>query len=444
MTENVMSAGSSEIWQQASRSIPGGVFSDTRRAGRPYAFVGADGQYLIDADKQRYVDFHCSFGAILLGHNAPTVRSAVERALREEPVLAGFGTTPLEVEFAEKIVAAIPSAERVITTMSGSEATYHAVRLARAVTGRRYLIKFQGCFHGWHDAVARNVISPPDRAWKDDPLSEGSLRSTLDDTLIAEFNDLDSVRTLFELHDNEIAAVILEPIPHNIGCVLPTDDFLRGLRELTTRTSSILIFDEVITGFRHALGGYQEICGVHPDLTTFGKALGNGIPVAGLAGPAALLEQFDTASGHVLYAGTFNGNAVSMAAAIAVMDEIRSAGGAFYDNLYALGDRMRAGLSEIVRSAGLPCVVAGFGSVFCLYFLAGEIRGYGDLLRNDHAAYVEFHQRMADSGFFMLPISLKRNHITAACSEQMVDHALAAAEGVLMTMVKDGVVGAQH
>src|SRR5262249_18640504 len=151
------------------------------------------------------------------------------------------------------------------TTMSGTEATYHAVRLARAVTGRRYLVKFQGCFHGWHDAVARNVISPAERAWQDDPLSEGSLRSTLDDTLIAEFNDLGSVRRLFEAHDNDIAAVILEPVPHNIGCVVPTDEFLGGLRELTTKTSTVLIFDEVITGFRHALGGYQEICGVLPD-----------------------------------------------------------------------------------------------------------------------------------------------------------------------------------
>jgi glutamate-1-semialdehyde 2,1-aminomutase len=440
MTQNTVAARSSAIWQQASRSIPGGVFSNTRRSERPYAFVSAEGPYITDADDQRYVDFHSSFGAVLLGHNAEVVRLAVEKALREEPLLVGFGTTRLEVEFAELIVAAIPSAEQVITTTSGSEATYHAIRLARAVTGRRYLLKFQGCFHGWHDAVARNVISPPDRLWKDDPISEGSLKSTLDDTLIAEFNDLGSVRRLFAAHDNDIAAVILEPIPHNIGCVLPTDEFLRGLRELTSATSTVLIFDEVVTGFRHARGGYQEICGVLPDITTFGKSVGNGVPVAGLAGKAELLNEFDTAGGHVLYAGTFNGNSVSMAAAIATLTEIESSGEDFYNNLYSLGDRMRSGLSEIVRSRGLPCTVMGFGSVFCLYFLTGDVRGYADLLRNDALAYKQFHQRMTDKGFFMLPLALKRNHISAAFTETNVDDALAAAEDVLGEMVRDGTV----
>ncbi|HTJ39452.1 MAG TPA: aminotransferase class III-fold pyridoxal phosphate-dependent enzyme, partial [Dactylosporangium sp.] len=266
------------IAERAARVIPGGVNSSTRYIGEPYAFTGADGAYVTDADGRRYLDYHAAFGAILLGHNAPVVNDAVRAAIGGLD-LVGIGVTEPEVELAERIVDIIPSAESMIATMSGSEATAQAIRLARAATGRELIVKFQGGFHGWHDAVARNVISAPDKAYGRDPLSEGILAQAIDATLIAEFNDLGSVAELFDRHPERVAAVILEPIPHNVGALLPTQEFVEGLRALTRERGAVLIFDEVITGFRHALGGFQSVAGVTPDLTTFGKAMGNGYAV---------------------------------------------------------------------------------------------------------------------------------------------------------------------
>ena len=257
------------IADAAAAVIPGGVNSSTRYIGAPYAFVAADGAYLTDADGRRYLDYHAAFGAILLGHNAPVVNDAIRAAL-DGVDLTGIGVTEAEVRLAERIVEVIPSAESMIATTSGSEATAQAIRLARAVTDRDLIVKFQGGFHGWHDAVARNVISTAERAYGRDPLSKGILDQAVDATLIAEFNDLDSVAALFDTHRDRIAAVILEPIPHNVGALLPTTEFVEGLRELTRERGALLIFDEVITGFRHALGGYQQVIGVTPDLTTFG------------------------------------------------------------------------------------------------------------------------------------------------------------------------------
>src|SRR5690606_33382472 len=294
-------------------------------------------------------------------------------------------------------------------------------------------------FHGWHDAVARNVISAPDRAYGSDPLSRGILPEALDSTLIAEFNDLDSVRALYERHPDRIAAVIMEPIPHNVGALVPTQEFVEGLRALTAEQGSLLIFDEVITGFRHALGGYQQVCGVLPDLTTFGKAMGNGYPIAGLAGPRHLMERFNSAGGDVLLAGTFNGNPVSSAAAIATITYLRDHPD-FYERTHALGDRMRSGLDGICAELGIPGTAAGFGGIFSLYFAEAPIRGYRDLMRNNDAAYVAFHRRMTDRGFLMLPLALKRNHISGAHTAEDVDRTLEAARDVLRSIRDDGLL----
>jgi glutamate-1-semialdehyde 2,1-aminomutase len=353
--------------------------------------------------------------------------------------LVGWGVTEPEIELARLVVETIPSAEQMISAMSGSEAVAQAVRLARAVTDRPLILKFQGGFHGWQDAVARNVISTPERAYGRDPLSRGILDDAIDSTVIAEFNDLDSVRELYERYPERIAAVILEPIPHNVGALVPETEFLQGLRTITAEQGSLLIFDEVITGFRHALGGYQQICGIRPDLTTFGKAMGNGYPIAGLAGPRALMERFSSAGGDVLLAGTFNGNAVSSAAGIATITYLRDHPD-FYERTHALGDRMRTGLGAIVSELGIPAVPAGFGGVFALYFTEGPIRGYRDLLRDHDEAYVAFHRRMTDRGFLMLPLALKRNHISAAHTEEDVDRTLEAAREVLRSVRDDGLL----
>jgi glutamate-1-semialdehyde-2,1-aminomutase len=420
--------------------IPGGVNSATRLVGPPYVLTDASGAYVTDADGRRYLDYHAAFGAILLGHNAPEVDDAVRRVVGGGIDLTGWGVTTPEIELARLVVDTIPSAEQMISAMSGSEAVAQAVRLARAVTERPLICKFQGGFHGWQDAVARNVISSADRAYGPDPLSRGILDEALDATVIAEFNDLDSVRELFERHPERIAAVILEPIPHNVGALVPDAAFLEGLRTLTSEQGALLIFDEVITGFRHALGGYQQVSGVRPDLTTFGKAMGNGYPIAGLAGPRALMERFSSAGGDVLLAGTFNGNPVSSTAGIATITYLRDHP-EFYERTHALGERVRTGLRGITAELGIPAVAAGFGGVFALYFTEGPVRGYRDLLRDNDEAYVAFHRRMTDRGFLMLPLALKRNHISAAHTEEDVDRTLEAARDVLRSIRDDGLLG---
>ncbi|WP_283134972.1 aspartate aminotransferase family protein [Rhizohabitans arisaemae] len=415
--------------------IPGGVNSATRYVGAPYAFTAAEGAHVTDADGTRYLDYHAAFGAVLLGHNAPVVNEAVARALNGVGLI-GMGVTPPEIEMAELVAELIPSAEMMIATMSGSEATAQAVRLARAVTGRPLLVKFQGCYHGWHDSVARNVISPADRAYGRDPLSAGLLDEAVDSTLIAEFNDLDSVRALYERHPERIAAVILEPIPHNVGALLPTQEFLQGLRTLTSEHGSLLVFDEVITGFRHAPGGYQQICGITPDLTAFGKSMGNGFPMAGLAGRRDLMARYES---DVLLAGTFNGHPVAVAAAVATMTYLRD-NPDFYRRTHRLGTRMRAGLEAVLAELSTPATVTGFGGVFAVYFTSGPVRGYRDLLRNDDEAYRVFHRRMTDAGFLMLPMSLKRNHISGAHTDADIDLTLETARDVLKSMHTDGLL----
>ncbi|WP_318152878.1 aspartate aminotransferase family protein [Microbacterium helvum] len=432
-----MTSASRSLAEAAERIIPGGVNSATRSIGAPWAFASAHGATLTDLDGNRYTDYHAAFGAILLGHGDERVNSAITAAIQDLD-LVGLGTTELEVRTAELVIDAIPSADMVISTMSGSEAVLQAIRLARGATNRPYVVKFQGCFHGSYDAIARNVISSPDLAWRRDPNSSGILDDALDHTLIAEFNDLASVEELFAAHPDEIAAVILEPVPHNVGALLPELAFLQGLRDLTTKHGSVLIFDEVITGFRHARGGYQEICGVIPDLTTFGKSMGNGYPVAGLAGAAEIMRNFTPTGGKVMLAGTFNGNSVSMAAAIATLTVLNDPEVDFYGHVYRLGDRMRDGLRRITNGHGIPAVITGIGSVFIAYFLDGEVRGYRDLLRNDDEAYATFHRRMIDKGSLMYPMSLKRNHISLAHTDADIDRTLEQADEVLGAMARAG------
>ncbi|GAA1953894.1 aspartate aminotransferase family protein [Microbacterium aquimaris] len=432
-----MATATEDLLTQARTFIPGGVNSATRSIGSPTGFRTAKGSRLVDFDGREYVDYHAAFGAILLGHSDDRVNEAVTRSLGDLD-LVGLGVTELEIEVARLTAELIPSVEMSITTMSGTEATMQAVRLSRAVTGRKYLLKFQGCFHGWHDAVARNVASSAEKAYTRDPLSAGILDDALDSTLVAEFNDLDSVKELFAAYPDQIAAVILEPVPHNVGALLPDQAFLEGLRELTTAEGSLLIFDEVITGFRHAPGGYQELCGITPDLTSYGKAMGNGFPVAGMGGRADLMSRFSSAGGDVVLAGTFNGNPVSMAAAIETMSVITDPDVGFHAHTARLGQRMRDGLTEITERRGITATVTGLGSVFICYFMDGEIKGYRDLLRNDDTAYATFHRRMTDAGFVMYPMTLKRNHVSGAHTDDDIDRTLEAADTVLAGMQRDG------
>jgi glutamate-1-semialdehyde 2,1-aminomutase len=425
--------------EAAAGLLPGGVNSATRAVGAPFGFAAAEGAHVTDLDGRRYLDYHAAFGAILLGHNDPVVNDAIAASLGGVDLL-GLGVSELEVELARRVVQVLPSAEMTIFTMSGSEAVGQAIRLARAVTGRSKLIKFQGGFHGSYDAVARNVMSTKEHAYGFDPLSAGILNGALESTLIAEFNDLDSVEAILSAQPGEVAAVILEPVLHNVGAVVPSAEFLDGLRRLTREHGALLIFDEVITGFRHALGGYQQLSGITPDLTTFGKGMANGVPIGGLAGRRDLMERFDGETGDVMLAGTFNGNPIGCAAAIATIDYL-AAHPDFYERTWALGERARRGLQRIVDDLGIAAVAAGVGGVFALYFLDGEVAGYRDLLRNDGRAYAEFHRRMTAAGHLMLPIALKRNHISGAHTEADIDTTLNVAHDVLTGMRREGFVG---
>ena len=387
---------------------------------------------MVDVEGARYLDYHAAFGPIVLGHNHPAVNAAVAQAMTQVD-LTGAGTTELEIRLAEKVVEHVPSAEMALIFGSGSEATYMAQRLARAVTGRKKLVKFQGCFHGWHDYLLMNVISAPDKIGVKDPASAGMLPEAIENTLVLPFNDSQALAQLMAAQGHEIAAIILEPIPHNIGCVLPKDEFVQTLRRLCDENGIVLIFDEVITGFRHGLGGYQEKLGVLPDLTTMAKAIANGYPCAVLAGRAELMMRFSSAGGDVMVAGTYNGHPVATSAALATIAELED--GTAHDHIFRLGEKARRGLQEIADRLDISLTVAGYGSVFVPYFMTGAINRYADLLQNNTQADTTFRSEMTKRGIFMLPVAMKRNHVSAAHTEADIDRTLNTAEDVLKDMI---------
>ena len=306
---------------------------------------------------------------------------------------------------------------------SGSEATLHAIRLARAVTGRPKILKFQGAYHGFHDYVARDYLGR-------DRFSAGLLDAAVDNTLVAGFNDLEAVEALFEGEAEQLAAVIVEPIAHNAASILPRPGFLEGLRSLCTRHGALLIFDEVITGFRHHLGGYQAISAVTPDLTTMAKALGNGFPVAAIGGPRELMERFNTSEhGDVWFAGTYNGNVPGVAAALASIEVLEREH--VHEHVFRLGERMRTGLREVAARAAIPATVTGYGSVFVLCFMDGPVSSYEDLVRNDAELFVTYRRELARRGVFEMPENLGRSHLMYSHTDADVDRALEAAEGAL-------------
>jgi glutamate-1-semialdehyde 2,1-aminomutase len=415
-----------EVLVEAADVIPGGYNSNQRGIDPPIAIRRAQGAYFEDVEGRRYLDYHAAFGPMVLGHCYPEVVDAVASALRETD-LYGVGTTEMEVALARKIVHHVPSVDEVLLCNSGSEATYHAVRVARAATGRSKLIKFQGCYHGWHDAVLRNVISRPEMVGERDALSAGMAGEVVDNTLVCRFNDLGDVEQTLRANPDHVAGIIVEPIPHNVGTLLPEPGFLEGLRALCDREGIVLIFDEVITGFRHHVGGYQKMCGVTPDLTTMGKAMANGFPMAAIGGKRSLMDRFNSKpGGDVFFAGTYNGHAAGVVAALATIELLET--GKVQEHTGRLGDRLRRGLQDIGNRAGIPALATGFGSIFVLYFMDGPARSYDDLLRNDADLFVRYRQEMIKRGVFELPVNLKRSHVSYSHTDQDVDRTLQAAE----------------
>jgi glutamate-1-semialdehyde 2,1-aminomutase len=418
---------SKAILAKNSKYIPGGVVSVNRVTSPEIAFVKGQGAYMWDVDGNRYIDYHAAFAPHFLGHNDPHVTQAVNRVLQQGASLFGSGTTLLEGQLAEMICEHIPSVDSVQFLNSGSEATYQAIRLGRAVTGRDHIIVIQGGYNGWHNDVACNLmtplkdlgarVSPGEYPFK--PISAGIPTDHQKLVHIVNFNDLESVRYLCEKYS--IAALLTEPILQNIGVVKPEPSFLKGLRDLADEFGFILIFDEVKTGFRHAIGGYASIVKVMPDLVVFGKAVANGYPIAVIGGKRQLMDFFvhSDPSRRVLLAGTFNAHPVPTAAAIATMERLLMNDGEVYRHVEALGARMQRGIEEVVSAAGLCAVVARQGSAFCIYFMDHEPKDWHDLAEHhDFALDARMRKDLVEQGIYFFPTPVKQCSISAAHTEE--------------------------
>jgi glutamate-1-semialdehyde 2,1-aminomutase len=428
----VPSERSRELYDRAKVLMPGGVNGASRgNTPFPLSLTRAEGALVEDADGNSYVDFHCGFGSVLFGHGDPRLRDVVTEVMDAGGVTFA-ASHPLEIELAERIVAAVPSAEQVVFACIGTEVTYHAIRLARVHTGRRRVVKFEGHYHGWHDYLYWSVRFNPDtagpaRGAAPVPGSAGMSPEAGYELLMCEYNDAERLEELFARHGEEIAALIIEPIFHNGGIVMPAPNFLELCRELCTYHGAILIFDEVITGFRQALGGAQEIFGVTPDLTTLGKAIANGFPIAVLAGRKEVMADLAPLGG-AYYSGTFNGHLLNVAVANRCCEILAS--DPPYQALDALGAALRRGIDEAISDLGVRARIDQYGSVWALYFTRDEIRNYRDiaaLAAGDGAALqAEYRSFMLSKGFYIHPHTVLRGYLTTAHTREQIDGAIAA------------------
>ncbi|AMV39054.1 aspartate aminotransferase family protein [Planctomyces sp. SH-PL62] len=433
-------AQSKALFARNRRLIPGGVVSLNRLVDPEIAFVRGSGARVWDADGNEYLDYHAGFAPYLLGHSHPDVQAAVVRSIDEGWTLMGSGTTPWEGRAAELLCESVASLDRVQLTTTGSEATYHALRLSRAFTGRDHLVVMQGGYNGWHDEVACNVMTPLDKLGPRSeggenpfvPLSAGMPSNVASRVHVVEFNDLEAVEGCFRKY--EVACLVTEPILQNIGIVKPREGYLQGLRDLCDKYGVVLVFDEVKTGFRHALGGYQALAGVRPDLSTFGKAIANGYPLGAIGGKAEIMDLFShpEADRRVLIAGTFNGHPAPVAAAIATMEILKREEASLYPRLEALGARMQQGLEGLFARHGVTATVARQGSAFCVYFMDHAPRDWRDLASNhDMERDLRYRKALIARGVYHFPLPTKQGSLSAAHSEADVDSTLEATEAVL-------------
>jgi glutamate-1-semialdehyde 2,1-aminomutase len=417
---------SAELFARARRVIPGGVNSPVRAygsvGGTPVFVDRGEGASVTDADGRRYVDLVMSWGALLFGHARPEI---VEAAVRAAERGTSFGApTEAEVELAERICRMVPSVETVRLVSSGTEACMSAIRLARGFTGRDAVVKFAGCYHGHSDALLATAGSGV--ATFGLPDSPGVTEAAAADTLVAPYNDLAPVGAVFDARGEEIACVIVEPVAANMGVVPPADGFLEGLRELCDRAGALLIFDEVITGFRLGPGGAQEAFDVRPDLTTLGKIVGGGFPLAAFGGRADVMEQLAPA-GPVYQAGTLSGNPVAVAAGIATLELIEGGGsGQPYGRLQA--DAIR--LSHAISDLPVPVTVNRVGGLLSAFFSEGPVTDFDSAKRADHARYAEFFHGMLERGVLLPPSGYEGWFLSAAHGDAEIDRIVDAAAGV--------------
>ena len=425
---------SSQIITRSAKYIAGGVVSLNRKATPPLVFVRAQGSKLWDAEGREFLDYHAAFGPHLLGHNHPAINAAVQHAMEDGWSLVGSGTTPWEARLAELLCQCVPNLDLVQIVNTGSEATANAIRLARAFTGRDDVVVTLGGYNGWHDEVGRAVmpldigprISGGEYLFR--PISAGIPESTQRRIHVVNFNDLDSVEVMFKKY--RVACFISEPVLQNIGIVPPQPGYLKGLRDLCDQHGVVLIFDEVKTGFRSALAGYQSIAGVKPDLSVFGKAVANGWPLAVLGGKREMMERFDAVDPHqrVLIAGTYNGHPASVAASIATLEILQKP--ATYRDIETGSAKLQRGLEEIF--AGKKFVISRNGSASCVYFMDHIPRDWHDVLANHDFEYDRrYRAALIERGIYHFPLPCKQGSVSAAHTDADIEKTIEITEEVI-------------
>lgn len=416
---------SRELLAAAQRVIPGGVNSPVRAfsavGGEPPFIARGDGAYLWDADGNRYIDYVLSWGPLILGHAHP----AVVEALAEAAVKGtSYGApTALETELAELVIEMVPSVEMVRFVNSGTEATMTALRLARAYTGRHKILKFEGCYHGHADLLL--VQAGSGVATLGLPDSPGVPPGATQDTLTAPFNDSQAVERLFQRFPEEIAAVIVEPVAGNMGVVPPADGFLSKLRQLTAAHGALLVFDEVMTGFRVALGGAQGLYGIDPDLTTLGKVIGGGLPVGAYAGKREILETV-APMGPMYQAGTLSGNPLAMTAGLVTLEELRKPG--VFQEIVAQTERLCHGIGQAAKEAGVPIYQTQVGTMFCTYLTKGPVTDYASAKTSDTAAFGRFFRAMLEAGIYLAPSQFEAGFTSTAHTSKVIDTTIEVAQ----------------
>lgn len=416
-----MNFESNNLFDRAKALIPGGVNSPVRAfrsvGGTPFFTKSAEGCRLFTADNQELIDYVCTWGPAIHGHNHPVVREAVAQALDRG---TSFGTPgPAEVEMAELLVEVVPSVEKVRMCNSGTEATMSCIRLARGFTGRSKIIKFAGCYHGHVDSLL--VKAGSGALTLGNPDSAGVPKSLAQETIVLPFNDLSAVEAAFKDSTNQIAAIIVEPYPANCGFILPKPGFLEGLRKICSEKGSVLIFDEVMTGFRLGIGGVQERTGVIPDLCAMGKIIGGGLPVGALGGKAEIMDYL-APLGPVYQAGTLSGNPLAMAAGIASLKMLRDSPP--YEHLEKMGMLLADGIREIAKTRDIALQVPQAGSMFCLFFSEVEVTEFDGAIESRHDRFQSIFQKLLEQGVYLPPSSYETCFLSSAHQEKEINQTL--------------------
>lgn len=421
-----------DLFSQAQNHIPGGVNSPVRAfkgvGGDPIFFREGKGAWVTDAEGKRYIDYIGSWGPMILGHAHPDVISAVQESVSHG---LGFGApTEIEIEMADTLCRLVPSMELVRMVSSGTEATMSAIRLARGYTGRDKIVKFEGCYHGHADSLL--VKAGSGALTLGEPSSAGVPASLAEHTLTLIYNDLDSVRECFAELGDQIACIIVEPVAGNMNCIPPAEGFLQGLREICDQSGAVLIFDEVMTGFRVSLGGAQEYYDVKPDLTTLGKVVGGGLPVGAFGGKREVMECI-APLGPVYQAGTLSGNPVAMAAGLSTLKLVQAPD--FHKNLSATAKTLVEGLQIRADKAGIPLTTNQVGGMFGLFFtVQKEVTGFEQVSKCDQERFKKFFHGMLDEGVYLAPSSYEAGFVSAAHGDAEIQATLDAAEKVFATL----------